>query len=88
MKLFNRKDKAKKTTDYTSLFLRKKELKTRQCVYISQKVHSIISEILRMIAANDISIGGYIDEIILEHLKMHKDEINELYGKRRKDLIL
>ena len=91
MKLLNRKDKdlplAKKVTDYSSIFLRKKELQARQCVYISQNVHSTVSEILRIVAQKDVSIGGYIDEIILEHFKLHKDEINGLYKRERKDLI-
>jgi len=88
MKLFNKKDKdKKKTLSYISLFLRKKELQTRQCVYISQKVHFTVCEILRVIAPKDVSIGGYIDEIILEHLKMHKEEINNLYKRERNDLI-
>jgi hypothetical protein len=83
--MFDKKDKdrypAKTTADYASLFLRKKELQSRQCVYISQKVHSTVAEILRIVASKDVSIGGYIDEIILEHLKMHKEEINGLYKR-------
>jgi hypothetical protein len=66
-------------TDYSSLFLQRNELKARSCVYISQKIHSTISQIVKSISEKDITVGGYIDSILFEHLETHKDEINELY---------
>lgn len=75
------------TPDYTEAFLKKNEIKTRQCVYISQHVHKVISEIVRVIADKDISVGGYIDTVLLQHLEEHKEEINELYCKDRSNLI-
>jgi Protein of unknown function (DUF3408). len=73
--------------DYSSTFLQKNEIKTRQCVYISQRIHATISEIVKVIADKEVSVGGYIDNVLLQHLEAHKDEINELYKKDRKDLI-
>jgi len=73
--------------DYSSLFLQKNELKTRSCVYISQRIHTMISEIVRFIADKDVTVGGYIDNVLLQHLEAHKDEINGLYKRERKDLI-
>jgi hypothetical protein len=73
--------------DYSSLFLQKNELKARSCVYISQRIHNTISEIVRVIADKDVSVGGYIDNVLLQHLEAHKDEINDLYKRERKDLI-
>lgn len=73
--------------DYSSTFLQKNEIKTRQCVYISQRIHATISEIVKVIADKEVSVGGYIDNVLLQHLEAHKEEINELYKKDRKDLI-
>ena len=73
--------------DYSSMFLKKKDLNGRQCVYISKEVHAIISEIVRVIADRDVTVGGYIDNVLLQHLETHKDEINNLYKRERKDLI-
>lgn len=81
------KHKRTTTSDYISIFLQKNEFKTRQCVYISGQVHTTISEIVRVIADKDVTVGGYIDNVLLQHLEAHKDEINELYKKDRKDLI-
>jgi len=73
--------------DYSSIYLQRNELKERSCVYISKRIHNTISEIVRCIANRDVTVGGYIDSVLLQHLEAHKDEINELYKKERKDLI-
>ena len=74
-------------TGYKDLFLQRNELKARSCVYISQRIHNTISEIVRVIADRDVTVGGYIDNVLLQHLEMHRDEINDLYKRERKDLI-
>jgi len=73
--------------DYSSIFLQRNELKDRSCVYISKRIHNTISEIVRCIASGDVTVGGYIDSVLLQHLETHRDEINELYKRERKDLI-
>lgn len=68
-------------TDYGSQYLSRNEFKNRQCVYISQKIHTAISKIVNIISDKDITVGGYIDSILMEHLETHKEEITELYDK-------
>ena len=74
-------------SEYGEKFLKRNELKTRQCVYISGQIHAVISRLVRVIADKDITVGGYIDTVLAEHLESHKDEINELYRQKREDLI-
>jgi hypothetical protein len=69
----------KKGTDYADVYLKKKELKTRQCVYISRDMHGTVSRITRMFADSEITVGSYIDNVLMQHFEAHKDEINELY---------
>ena len=69
------------------MFLRRNELKTRQCVYISRDVHSKILKIVNDIAGREITVGGYVDTVLRQHLEQHKEQINELYKKQREDLI-
>lgn len=73
--------------DYVSVFLQKNELKTRHGVYISRDMYETISEIVRVIASKEVTVGGYIENVLSRHLESHKDEINELYKQDRKDLI-
>ena len=65
------------------MFLRRNELKTRQCVYISRDVHSKILKIVNDIAGREITVGGYVDTVLRQHLEQHKEQINELYKKQR-----
>lgn len=74
---------------YKETFLKRNEIKTRQCVYISYDVHAVITKLVRALvdAGNDISVGGYIDTVLNEHLQLHKEEINEVYRQRPDELL-
>jgi hypothetical protein len=74
---------------YKETFLKRNEIKTRQCVYISFDIHSVITKLVRALvdAGSDISVGGYIDTVLNEHLQLHKEEINEIYRQRPDDLL-
>lgn len=81
------KGKKRGLSEYGEKFLKRNELKTRQCVYISGQIHAVISRLVHVIADRDITVGGYIDTVLAEHLERHKEEINELYRQKREDLI-
>ena len=81
------KGKKRGLSEYGEKFLKRNELKTRQCVYISGQIHAVISRLEHVIADKDITVGGYIDTVLAEHLERHKEEINELYRQKREDLI-
>lgn len=84
------KGKRKDSGDYRTTFLNRNELKNRRCVYISSEVHEVVQKIVRSIGGNDISIGGYVDTVLSQHLEANKDVINELYRRQREkgDLII
>jgi hypothetical protein len=67
--------------DYGSRFFGRNEFKSRQCVYISQRIHATISEIVRVTSNSDVTVGGYIDSILMEHLETHREEITDLYNR-------
>lgn len=77
----NNARRRKGNINYGDIFFKRNEFKTRQCVYISQKNHKIISAVVRMLGDKDITVGGYIDLILGEHLEQYKDEIIEAYRK-------
>lgn len=85
----SRRKRGQQSAGFKETFLKRNEIKTRQCVYISYRVHSLIAKLVRTLAdaGNDISVGGYIDTVLEEHLNRNKDEINELYRQQRGDLI-
>ena len=83
----NESSRRKRQEEDYMMFLRRNELKTRQCVYISRDVHSKILKIVNDIAGREITVGGYVDTVLRQHLEQHKEQINELYKKQREDLI-
>lgn len=74
---------------YGEVYLKRRELKTRQPVYISQEIHRSIIKLVHLLAlaGKEISVGGYIDNVLAEHLRQHKDEIAELYRSGIDDIL-
>lgn len=73
--------------DYCATFLKSGGLKSRQCVYISKEVHGIVSKIVNTVADKQVSIGGYIDTVLMRHFKENREEINRMYRCKRDNLI-
>lgn len=71
--------------DYKSLFL-KKDSSTKRQTYVSADLYDKISKILSIIA-KDISVPNFIDNVLENHLKEYKDEINNMY-RNNSDLLL
>lgn len=83
------KRKRSQPQGYKETFLKRNDIKTRQCVYISYDVHAVIAKLVRALVdtGNDITLGGYIDTVLTEHLQANKEEINEIYRQRHRDLL-
>lgn len=75
--------------NYDEIYLRRKEIKARQPVYISQEIHQSITRLVHLLAlANkEVSVGGYIDNVLSEHLERHRDEIADLYRSQMNEFM-
>ena len=76
------KQKRSNSVDYESVFLQRDELKARQSVYISKEIHEKVSKIVSVLGGKDLSVGGYIDNVLSQHFETYMDEINVLYDKK------
>lgn len=85
----SRRKRGQQSAGFKETFLKRNEIKTRQCVYISHRVHSLIVRLVRTLveSGNEVTLGGYIDTVLEEHLNQNKEEINQLYRQERGDLI-
>lgn len=84
----NRRSKrSNNTEDYASTFLCRNEIRERKSIYVSQLVHEKVKLIIKRIADDDASVGGYIDNVLKHHLEKYKEEINTLNRNERDDLI-
>jgi len=75
-------------TDYLETYFEKVNLSDRQQVSISRATHLTLFNVVNMIGGHKATISSYIENIILQHLKSHKEEINELYETQYKKPIL
>lgn len=50
----------------------------RQCVYLSRETHGRLSRIVRTLGGNGSTIGGYIENVLEEHLRTYGDDITAL----------
>ena len=71
-------------TDYRKTYFEKVDLSDRQSLYISRETHLILINIVNMIGGHKATISSYVENIILQHLENHKEEINNLYETQYK----
>jgi len=66
--------------NYDEVFLKRKDFKIRQSVYISQETHAAVGRLVHLLgmAGKEISVGGYIDNVVTEHLESHKEFIADM----------
>jgi len=76
------KRKRGNATGYETVFLQRTELKARQSVYISKEIHEKVSKIVSVLGGKELSVGGYIDNVLSQHFETYMNEINELYEKK------
>jgi hypothetical protein len=73
--------------DYESLFICRNTLRNRKTIYIAKELQDTLAEIVMSIRNRDMTIGIYVENIIIYHLETHKDEINRLAEIKFKKLL-
>ena len=66
-------------TDYREIYFEKVDLTDRQSLYITRETHLTLLSIVNVIGGHKANISSYVENIILQHLESHKEEINNLY---------
>ena len=73
--------------DYESLFICRNTLKNRKTSYIAKELQDTLAEIVMSMRSRDMTIGIYVENIILHHLETYKDEINRLAEMKFRKLL-
>ena len=75
-------ERAKRKTvpkgDYESLFIVKNDLKERKTIYVAKELQEKLSDVVMSMKNRDMTIGIYVENIILHHFEIYKDEINSI----------
>jgi len=75
-------------TDYRETYFEKINLSDRQQISISRETHLTLFNVVNMVGGHKATISSYVENIILQHLESHKEEINQLYETQCKKPIV
>jgi hypothetical protein len=70
--------------EYESLFIRESDLppaRFGKSVYIRKEYHDRISQIISVIGVNEVSLFGYIDNVLTHHFENFGDDITQSFRK-------
>jgi hypothetical protein len=70
--------------EYESLFIRDSDLppaRFGKSVYIRREYHDRISQIISVIGSNEVSLFGYIDNVLTHHFESFGDDIVQSFKK-------
>jgi hypothetical protein len=70
--------------EYELLFIKETDLppaRFGKSVYIRKEFHDRISKIIHVIGNNEVSLFGYIDNVLAHHFDNFQDEITQSYKK-------
>jgi hypothetical protein len=70
--------------EYESLFIRESDLppaRFGKSVYIRREYHDRISQIISVIGSNEVSLFGYIDNVLTHHFENFGDDIIQSFKK-------
>jgi len=73
-----------KIKSYKALFIRETDLppaRFGKSVYIRKEYHDRISQIVSVIGANEVSLFGYIDNVLTHHFENFGNDITQSFKK-------
>ena len=73
--------------DYESLFIYRNDLRDRKTIYVARELQEKLAEIVMSMKNREMTIGIYVENIILHHFEVYKDEINRLNELKFKKLL-
>lgn len=82
------KQKRAKQTDYLEIYFERVDFTNRQPLWLTRETHLTLLKIVNVIGGSKATLSSYVENIILQHLESHKEEINDLYENKFKKPIL
>ncbi len=73
--------------DHESFFICRNSLKNRKTIYVAKELQDKLAEIVMSMRNRDMTIGIYVENIILHHLEIYKKEINRFTEMKFRKLL-
>jgi hypothetical protein len=79
-----KKVKVQNGKDYKTLFIRESNTVARQgkSVYVRKEFHDRILKIVQVIGDNEVSLSGYIDNVLVHHFESFQEDISRAYRQK------
>lgn len=74
--------------DYANTFLKQSTLRRRVTVNINEETRDTLIAILQHIGPFHLSLGGYVENILRNHIETYREEINSLNRDKREQKLL
>lgn len=80
--------KRPKEGDYESLFIKEPRItvRTGKMVYIRKDFHDTLQSVCHVIGEGEVSLSGYIDNVLAHHFDTYGGEITRLYNQKHKGI--
>ncbi len=74
--------------DYETLFIQEPRTvaRTGKTAYIRREFHDTIQSVCRVIGDGNVSLSGYIDNVLAHHFDTYGGEITRLYNEKHKGI--
>jgi len=69
-------------TNYREIYFERVNFTDRQPLWLTRKTHLTLLKIVNVIGGRRATLSSYVENIILQHLESHKEEINDLYENK------
>lgn len=66
---------------YREAYFRRVDFADRQPLYITRSTHEKLMLIVNIIGGRKATISSYVENILLQHLEIHREEINRLFDE-------
>jgi hypothetical protein len=75
-------------SNYREIYFERLDFTNRQPLWLTRETHLTLLKIVNVIGGRKATLSSYVENIILQHLESHKEEINDLYENKFKRPIL
>jgi len=74
-----RRKRREQPENFKDIYFRRVDFSDRQPLYITRSTHEKLMMIVTIIGGRKATIGSYVENIMLQHLENHREEINRLF---------
>ena len=76
-----RRRRKEQAESYKDAYFRRVDFSDRQPLYITRSTHEKLMMIVNLIGGRKATISSFVENVVLQHLENHREEINRLFDE-------